>query len=91
MADPHHQAHWYAMALMAFMLVLVVTTAALPGRGWLLAALTTGLAAISVAIVSLLAAEAASALAPAWATAAFLWGAAVLGVTWLEARRGPAS
>lgn len=87
MADPHHQAHWYAMALLAVMVVLVVATAALSGGGWRPAALTTGLAAISVAMVSLLAPDAGSALAPAWAGAALLWGLAVLGVTWLEARR----
>lgn len=91
MADPHHQAHWYAMALLAVMVVLVVATAALSGRGWRLAALTTGLAAISLAMVSLLAPDAGSALAPAWAGAALLWGVAVLSVTWREARRGSAS
>lgn len=87
MADPHHQAHWYAMALLAIMVVVVVATAALSGRGWRLAALTTGLAAISVAMVSLLAPNAGSALTPAWAGGALLWGAAALGVTWLETRR----
>lgn len=79
------------MALLAVMVVLVVATAALSGRGWRLAALTTGLAAISVAIVSWLASDAGSALAPAWAAAALLWGLAILAVTWVELRRGTTS
>lgn len=88
MADPHHQAHWNAMALLAVMGVLVLATAAWSRRGWRPAAIATGLAACAVAIASLLAPDAGSALAPAWAAAALLWGLAVLAVTWVEARSG---
>ena len=86
LADPHHQAHWHAMALLAFLVVLVVATAALSGAGWRLAPITTGLAAIAVAVASLIAPDAASALAPAWVVATLLWGLAVLTVTWYETR-----
>lgn len=81
LADPHHQAHWVAMAI-------VVASAALSGAGWRLAAVTAGVAAVALAAASLLAPEAASALHPGWAVVALLWGGAVLAVTWREARRG---
>jgi hypothetical protein len=84
LADPHHQAHWYAMGLLAFLVVLVATTAAFSGRGWRPAAITPALAAMSVAVASLLARDAASALAPGWAAAALMWGLTMLAVTWYQ-------
>jgi hypothetical protein len=82
-ADPHHQAHWFAMAVFAFVVVLVIATGSLSARGWRLATASGALGAVSVGIASLAAGEAASALAPLWAAAAILWGMAVL---WLTAR-----
>lgn len=79
-ADPHHQAHWYAMAVFALALVLVVAAAALGGRGWRLGAATAGVSAAAVGGASLAAADAASAVAPVWALAVVVWGAAVLSV-----------
>jgi hypothetical protein len=87
LADPHHQAHWYAMAVLAFMVTPVVGSAALSGRGWRLAAMTVGLAAIAVAAASFLAPQAASVLHPGWALVALVWGLAVMALTWDEARR----
>jgi hypothetical protein len=78
LADPHHQAHWYAMALLSFVALAVMASAAWADRGWRPAALSAAAAAASVGIVSLASPEAASALAPAWAAAALLWGVAVL-------------
>jgi hypothetical protein len=88
LADPHHQSHWYAMSLLAFLVVLVATTAAFSHRGWRLAAVTPALAAISVAVASLISPAAASALTPAWAAATLLWGLAMLAFTWHQAARG---
>lgn len=84
LADPHHQAHWYAMSVLAFMTVLVIAGTSLTGRGWRTAAFTAGAAATAVGTVSLLTPAAASALHPAWAAAATIWGLAVLAVTWRE-------
>lgn len=82
-ADPHHQAHWFAMAVFAFVVVLVVASGSLSGPGWRLATAAGGLCAVSLGIGSLAAGEAGSALGPAWAGAALIWGLAVL---WLTAR-----
>ena len=87
LADPHHQAHWYAMSVLAFLIVLVVAGAALHGRGWRLAATTAGSAAATIAVASLADPSSASALPAGWATAGLAWGLAVLGVTWLGSRR----
>jgi hypothetical protein len=82
LADPHHQAHWFSMALLAGMAVLLVAGSALPGRGWRLAAVTGGGASIVVAAASLVAPDSASALHPVWAAGALVWGLGVLGLTW---------
>jgi hypothetical protein len=82
LADPHHQAHWYAMALLAVLIVLTAAAAAIAGRGWRAAATAPAVAALAVATASLLAPTAASALTPFWAAAALLWGVALLTVTW---------
>ena len=85
-ADPHHQAHWYAMAVFAFAVVLVAAAAAFGGRGWRLGATTAGLSAMAFGLTSFAAPDAASAIAPVWAVVAVAWGGAVLSATWLERR-----
>jgi hypothetical protein len=90
LADPHHQSHWFTMALVGFGLVIIVAGASLSGRGWRTATTTAGIAAAGIGVTSLLASDAASALPPALAVGAALWGLATLVVTWQESRRpGP--
>lgn len=86
LADPHHQAHWYAMSVFAFATVLVVAGAALQGRGWRLAATSAAAAASAAAVSSLLDPASASALPTLWAVVVLAWGAAVLAVTWRQHR-----
>jgi hypothetical protein len=86
MADPHHQAHWLATAIAAFAILFAVTGAGLPGRGWRVAGVTSGLGAVALAGASLVDRTAASALAPVWAIVAFVWGVAVAAVTYKEMR-----
>jgi len=82
-ADPHHQAHWFAMAVFAFVVILTVATGTLAARGWRLATGTAGLSVVVFGTASLADSAAASALAPLWAGAAVVWGVAVL---WLTAQ-----
>lgn len=82
LADPHHQAHWFVMSLVAVMIVLLAAGAALPGRGWRVAAVSSGAAAVALAAASLADSRAASALRPGWAVAALLWAVVVLIVAW---------
>lgn len=86
MADPHHQAHWFAMAVVAFLIVLVCAGAALAGRGWRVATVTSGVSAAAIAVAALAAPDGASAVHPAWAIGAILWGVTVLGLTWRASR-----
>lgn len=86
LADPHYQAHWYAMSVFAFATVLVVAGAALQGRGWRLAATSAAAAASAPAVSSLLDPASASALPTLWAVVALAWSAAVLAVTWRQHR-----
>lgn len=86
MADPHHQAHWLAVSIGAFSVVLAVAAAGLPGRGWRVAATTGGLGAIGLAAASLFDRTAASALPGVWGLVALLWGSAVLWLTYKEGR-----
>jgi hypothetical protein len=86
LADPHHQAHWFSMSLIAGMVVLLVAGSALPGRGWRVAAVTAGGASTVVAASSLVASDSASALHPVWAAGALMWGLGVLGLTWRATR-----
>jgi hypothetical protein len=90
LADPHHQAHWFVMSLAAVLVVLLAAGGALPGRGWRVATVTSGAAAIGLGAASLADQQAASALHPAWAAAGILWGLLVLGLTW-RARRDAAA
>jgi hypothetical protein len=87
LADPHHQAHWYAMSVLAFLIVLVVAGASLHGRGWRLAATTGGSATAAIAVASIADPSSASALPAGWAAAGLAWGLAVLAVTWLRSGR----
>jgi hypothetical protein len=86
-ADPHHQAHWYAMGLAGFLIVLAIGASALPSRrGWATAATTGGLGAIAIGIASLVRNDAGSAL-PMWAAAlAIAWGIAVMCITFANSR-----
>lgn len=72
-ADPHHNAHWWAMSVCAFMVVLVVSIAAISARGWQVAAVVAGLGAISVGAASVIAPQAASAVGVGWGSAAVAW------------------
>jgi hypothetical protein len=85
-ADPHHQAHWFVMALTATAFVLLVAGGALPGQGRRMAVAVTGASATAVGSVSLVAPEAASALGTPWALGAVLWGLGVI----VLAQRGTA-
>jgi len=73
-ADPHHNAHWWAMAIIAFAIVLVMAVGALPGRGWRLGTGLAAATAIGIGLASLAAGASASALAPPAAVAAIGWG-----------------
>jgi hypothetical protein len=86
MADPHHQAHWFVMSLVAFLIVLVCAGAALSGSGWRVATVTSGASGTAIAVASLAAPESASALQPAWAVGALLWGLTILALTWRASR-----
>lgn len=82
-ADPHHNAHWWVMAAVAFMVVLVTAAAALPGRGWRLGAFLAGASSFAVGVGSVLEESAASAVSIGWALAAMLWGVVTV---WLVVR-----
>lgn len=86
MADPHHQAHWFVMSLVAFLIVLVCAGAALSGRGWRVATVTSGASGVAIAVASLAASDGASAVPPVWAIGALLWGLTVLVLTWRASR-----
>ena len=87
LADPHHQAHWWAMSLAWWLVPLTVGGAALGGRGWRAAAAASGLAAGAVALSSLAVPRAASALGTGWAVATLTWGLTVVAATWVYRRR----
>jgi hypothetical protein len=87
LADPHHQSHWFTMALVGFGLVIIVAGASLSGRGWRTTTTTAGIAAAGIGVTSLLASDATSALPPVLAATAVLWGLAALALTWREPRR----
>ena len=80
-ADPHHNAHWWVMGIVAFMAVLVVAAAALPSVGRRLGALVAALAAAGVGVASLIASSSASAVWWGWAIAAVVWGLVGIGFT----------
>jgi hypothetical protein len=76
-ADPHHNSHWYVMAVLAFLVVLLSAAAGLSGERWRLPAATAALDALAVAIASLIAPQSASALGPHWSAAVLVWALAV--------------
>ena len=84
-ADPHHNAHWWVMAVAAFMVVLVTAAAAFPSRGWRLGGFVAGAASIGVGGGSILDLSAASAVWIGWALAAVLWGVGTIWFTLQEA------
>lgn len=88
LADPHHQAHWYLMAVVAFMIVAVTAGAAIAGSGWRLAALGAALGAVALGAASLAAPAAGSALTPPWAALAIAWGAVALALVRDASRPG---
>ena len=77
-ADPHHNAHWWAMSALAFAGILVLSGAGLGLRGWRVGATAVGLSGIAFGVASLVAPEAASAVSFLWSIASILWGLAIL-------------
>ena len=90
-ADPHHNAHWWAMAVSAFVVVLVIAAAALPSAHWRLGPRLAGLAAVGFGIVSLVVQSSASAVWAGWAVAAVVWGLVAIWFTFRDFRRTPAA
>jgi hypothetical protein len=80
-ADPHHNAHWWAMSAVAFVGLLVLSGAGFGLRGWRIGAAAVGLSATAIGVTSLVASEAASAISLTWSIALVLWGLAALAVT----------
>ncbi|NNE96618.1 MAG: hypothetical protein HKN24_11375 [Acidimicrobiales bacterium] len=78
LADPHHQAHWYTMGVLGFMVVICIAVASFGGQGWQVASASAGLGALAIGMTSLFAPEAASAQGWPWALAAVGWGLVVL-------------
>jgi uncharacterized integral membrane protein len=72
-ADPHHNSHWYVMAVLALMVVLLLLVAVVNAEGWRLAAATAAADALAVAVVSLSAPQSASALDTYWSAAVIVW------------------
>ena len=77
-ADPHHNAHWWAMSALAFAGILVLIGAGLGLRGWRVGATAVGLSGVAFGAASLVAPDAASAVSLLWSIASILWGLAVL-------------
>lgn len=77
-ADPHHNAHWWAMSVLLFAGILVLSGAGLGLRGWRVGATAVGLSAVAFGVASLVAPEAASAVSLPWSIGAILWGVAIL-------------
>ena len=77
-ADPHHNAHWWAMSALVFAGILVLGGGGLGLRGWRVGATAVGLSVVAVGVASLVAPEAASAVSLPWTIASILWGLAIL-------------
>lgn len=78
LADPHHQAHWYTMGVLALMVVFTATTASLwPDRSGLTLAVSATAAAL-LGLSSLLRPDAASAMNWPFATVAIAFAGAVM-------------
>lgn len=76
-ADPHHNAHWWAMSAVALMVVLVVAVSGLGLRGWRIGAVLAGATGIAIGTASMLDGGAASTLGLPWSLLLTLWAAAV--------------
>ncbi|HYH26284.1 MAG TPA: hypothetical protein VD834_13135 [Blastococcus sp.] len=85
-ADPHHNSHWYVIAVLTFMVLALSVLAVLNAEGWRLAAATAAADALAVAVVSLFAPQSASALGPFWSGAVIAWA---FGVGFAVVRRAP--
>lgn len=85
-ADPHHQAHWFAMSAFAFVVPLVVGTAGIGAAGWRVAAISASVVTIAVGLVSVAATEAASSLGRLGGAAALAWAIGVLLIAARERR-----
>lgn len=85
-ADPHHQAHWWAMAVFAFIVLFVIAAAGLPGAHWRLGPRLAGLAAVGFGIASLVAQSSASAVWAGWGVAAVVWGLVAIWFTFRDVR-----
>lgn len=83
-ADPHHNAHWWVVSVVAFMVVGVTASAAISPSGSRVAGVLAGLAALILGANSVVFPMAASAMDPTWGVAAVVWGSAAL---WLATRR----
>lgn len=81
-ADPHHNAHWWVMGIVAFAVALVTAASSLPGRRWVWGPTLAGLASLGVGTASIVAPAAASSVATGWAVAAIVWGGATLWFSW---------
>ena len=79
-ADPHHNAHWWAMSALAFAGLLVLVGAGTGLRGWRVGATAVGLSVAAFGVASLVAPEAASAVSLPWSFASILIGLAILAV-----------
>lgn len=77
-ADPHHNAHWWAMSALTFAGVLVLSGAGLGLRGWRVGATAVGLSGVAFGVASLVTPEAASAVPLLWSIASILWGLAII-------------
>jgi hypothetical protein len=80
-ADPHHNAHWWTMAISVFLVVLVMAASGLPSARWQLGAGLASLAAVTLGASSLFAPSSASAIGPGWAVASIVWGLVGMWVT----------
>jgi hypothetical protein len=77
-ADPHHNAHWWSTAIIAFMAWLVVAAAAAPSRGWRIGAVGASVAAIGMGLTSIIDGSAASSFPLVWGIASVAWGVGAL-------------
>jgi hypothetical protein len=75
------------VAVLGLVVVPVVAGAAWAGGRSRVGTTIVGVVAVAVALVSLAAPTAASALHPAWSAATLLWGSALLAVTWIPRGR----
>jgi hypothetical protein len=79
-ADPHHNAHWWAISALAFTGLLVLNGAGFGARGWRVGAAMVGLFGLTFGAASSVAPESASAVSLPWSIATSLWSLAVLAV-----------